>query len=164
MTKAKMPEQVDFEQAIGKQIKVVVSSRYNDLLLTGYTDNSFSMLSIGDSEPSKLAKAFHTNQRWVPIFSMEFREADLCNIFPKEIVGPWFGRVSSPRSEKADQIVAAVSSILEELKARKQASVEASEVSSSAVDVHEAVADAVQEAIDIVVDHLEPFIQVASSS
>jgi hypothetical protein len=107
MTKAKMPEQVDFEQAIGKQIKVVVNSRYNDLLLTGYTDNSFSMLSIGDSEPSKLAKAFHTNQPWVPIFSMEFREADLCNIFPKEIVGPWFGRVYSPASQNEVDIVKA---------------------------------------------------------
>jgi hypothetical protein len=164
MTKSKMPEQVNFEQAIGKQIKVVVTSRYNDLLLTGYSDNSFSMLSIGDSEPSKLAKAFHTNQRWVPVFSMDFQESDLCKIFPKEIVGPWFGRVYSPISEKSDQIVAAVSNILEELKARKQVSVEAAKVEDWAVSAHEAAADAIQEAINVVVDRLEPFIQVASSS
>lgn len=161
MAKAHMPTQIDFEKSNGKQIDVVFLSRFHDMLLVGYVDGCFSLLTIGDTEPSKLAKAFNTNIPWVGIYSMEFKEADLCYIFPKEIVGPWFGRVYTPKVEKSSEVIAAVSSIVSELTAKKELSLAEADLDESVASAHEAAANSFQEAIDVVTDRMKQFLQVA---
>jgi len=99
--------QVDLIAAAGKQVKTVAESLFDDMVLIGFTDGSFSLIGAHAEEDDNGAEGFLNCRTafccWQPLLHAgKFSPSELKEVFEEDLVDEWLEEISRVEKQKAE--------------------------------------------------------------